>query len=149
MMIVGSSMTKQKLKCNKEAAFVGAMIFALIEAFLDEQEKSRGTTIRLKQSLLKQLRKCPITMARMADMAFQRVLTELEGKGYTMYASTVIETIFFNCEAQMKMMYGDEISSIVSNFTLKVETFGDDEETIKRSYVVADMLSKEFQKEAQ
>ena len=141
--------TKQKLKCNKEAAFVGAMIFALIDAFLDGKEKSRGTTIRLKQTLLKQLRKCPITMARMADVAFQRVLNELESKGYTMYASTVIETLFFNCEAQMRLMYGNDISDIVSNFTLKVETFGDDEETIKRSYIVADMLSKEFQIEAQ
>ena len=139
---------KQKLKCNKEAAFVGAMIFALIDAFLDDKEKSRGTTIRLKQTLLKQLRKCPITMARMADVAFQRVLNELDGKGYTMYASTVIETIFFNCEAQMRTMYGNEISTIVSNFTLKIETLGDNGDTIKNSYMVADMLSKEFQIEA-
>ena len=87
-------------------------------------------------------------MARMADVAFQRVLNELDGKGYTMYASTVIETIFFNCEAQMRTMYGNEISTIVSNFTLKIETLGDNGDTIKNSYMVADMLSKEFQIEA-
>ena len=140
---------KKKNSCNKEAAFVGAMIIALIFGFLDDKEKMRGTTIRLKQALLSKLRFCDMNMAKLANIAFQRVLTEIEGKGLTMYASTVIESLFFASESKMRAMYGNEISNIVSNFTIKIDNFGDDEEVHKNSYKVADMLSLEFKKEAE
>ena len=138
---------KKKNKCNKKAGYAGAMIYALLENFLEGSEKLSPMVVRLKMMLLKELRTCPIFMAAQADRAFENVAEEIKNKGYKLSVATVIDTLYFNFEPQMRSMYGNKIGEAITSFTIRFAPDVDGK-IATDSYAVADMLSKAFEDEA-
>lgn len=135
------------MACNKKAAFAGAMIYTLFDSFADEQERMSPYAARLRTMLIKQLKLCDRGIARQADRAFERVLESIKDTPFKLSIATVIDTLYFNFENQMRSMYGNKIGDAVVRYTTRFAP-DIDSKVATDSYRVADMLTLEFEKEA-
>lgn len=125
---------------SKEATLVGAFMYIIL-LNLDKEDLVKGSVARLKERIFARLRKSPRKYAKEADALWSKIIANNPQK-FSLYISPVIETLFFNHEAVMLSMFGDDFGDIVSRATMKM-AYGDNEEALRNSYIMADIISKE------
>ena len=125
---------------NREATIIGSFIYIILMN-LDKLDLHKGSVARLRGHIFAKLKKAPIKYAKEADELWERIVTDNPEK-FELYISPVIETLFFNHEDKMIEMYGKDFGLLVTRATMKM-AYGDKEDVIRRSYLVADSISKE------
>lgn len=130
-------MANKKLR---EAVIVGSFIYIILHN-LDKEDLVKGSVIKLRERLLARLRKAPIKYAKEADALWEQIVVNNQ-RQFTMYISPVVEALYFNHEKAMNDMYGNDFDEIVSRATMKM-TYGDNEEALRNSYLMADIITKE------
>ena len=124
---------------NREATIIGSFIYIILMN-LDKLDLHKGSVVRLREHILAKLKKAPIKHAKEADELWERIVTDNPEK-FELYISPVIETLFFNHEDKMIEMYGKDFGLLVTRATMKI-AYGDKEDVIRRSYLIADNISK-------
>lgn len=107
---------------------------------LDKLDLHKGSVVRLREHILAKLKNAPIKYAKEADELWKRIVTDNPDK-FELYISPVVETLFFNHEDKMIEMYGKDFGLLVTRATMKI-AYGDKEDVIRRSYLIADNISK-------
>ena len=124
---------------NNKALIIGSYIVYILNNMVPVADKSHGSVIRLKQSLLSVLRKQDKTKSadaiNQADKVWQEVLEEFSGT-YILPA-TMIEALYFNHEQDMIETFGSKISNLVIRYTEKHQN----NNHARDSYNIADAMS--------
>ena len=131
-----------------KALIIGSYILYLCN-LMDKEERHKGSTISLVDWMLKKSKKVKIDnkteIVKLADDIWQRVLTEYSNDNIKIAVAIVIETLYFNHQAEMDEVYGQELSNRIMRMTDK-QSFGDISEYAKDSYSVSDSLTESTRK---
>lgn len=123
---------------NREATIIGSFIYIIL-INLDKLDLCKGSVIKLREHILAKLKKAPNKYAKEADELWKRIVTDNPEK-FELYISPVVETLFFNHEDKMLKMYGKDFGLLLTRATMKM-AYGDKEDALRRSYLMADNIS--------
>ena len=132
-----------------KAIIIGSFILYLIDYLLDKSQKSKATTIRLKQSIMKKTRAKGnkyLPYVKMSDEAWKETVEHFKDKNYRIAIFDAVEFLAFDNEEIMTKMYGDDFLRLVSAFSLKQTFDGIEPGVLKESREVTRMLKKNTEK---
>ena len=107
---------------NKEAITVilGSHILYLIDSLLDDKNKKKASTIRLKQMIFKAIADKKYTeYSELSNKSWTLTVKEFEDKNMRMAVAQAVESLAFYAEDDMKAMYGNEFITVVDRFVQK------------------------------
>ena len=131
-----------------KALIIGSYILYLCN-LMDKAERHKGSTISLVTWMLKKSRKIKVDnkedIVKLADDGWQNVLAKYSDENIKIAIAIVIETLYFNHQAEMDEAYGQELGNRIMRMTDK-QSFGDISEYAKDSYSVSDSLTESTRK---
>lgn len=107
-------------------------------------EQKKGSVVRLNQHIRKYAR----DNSDLANLGFNTVLEVSQSypEGIRADIATVVETLYFNHEEQMKLLYGNNITDLVLRCTDKISLDGLTKQEIRDSYNIADRFKEVIQR---
>ena len=134
------------MKTNElQAGITGAYIVMLLY-HLSNEDKHKGSVIKLRDKLTQGLIKLPRMVAKLADKAYEKTKVRYSNETVELDIGILIETLAFNKEKYMKEFYGNDIISLVERASVKLQLDGLTQKQIRDSYDVADQIKKDFEK---
>jgi hypothetical protein len=137
-------MTKSE---KARAIITGSYILFLIDGLLDNANKTKGSTIMLKQRLLSKTRKVQnLKYIELSNEAWNLLLKKFEGSKVSLIIFDAVETLAFNEEKIMKKMYGDDIFNLLWRFITKQTPDDVDLKVLAESREITNELTKIMKK---
>ena len=130
-----------------KAIITASFILYLIDSLLDDKERFRGTTIRLKQLLLSKTRQAQhYKYVEMSNKVWTNVVEQYKENKYHVVIFDAVESLAFAEEEIMVKMFGEHFLTVVGNFTLKITYDGVDKELLRESREICKALKKSLSK---
>jgi hypothetical protein len=127
-----------------QAVVSGALIIIFI--MQDEDNRSKGSVIRLKSALLNKLKSVDRSFSKLADDAFKQVLDKYVNDCLQLDVGILIEAIALNKQDAMREFYGNNIIDLVCRAAYKITVSGLTQKQGKDSYMIADELKEALEK---
>jgi hypothetical protein len=127
-----------------QAVVSGALIIIFIVQ--DEDNRSKGSVIRLKSAILNKLKSVDRSFSKLADEAFKQVLDKYVNDCLQLDIGILIEAISINKQEAMKEFFGNNIIDLVCRAAYKITVSGLTKQQGKDSYMIADELKEALEK---
>jgi hypothetical protein len=127
-----------------QAVVSGALIIIFI--MQDEDNRSKGSVIRLKSAILNKLKSVDRSFSKLADDAFKQVLDKYVNDCLQLDVGILIEAIALNKSQAMKEFFGNNIIDLVCRASYKITVSGLTKKQGKDSYMIADELKEALEK---
>lgn len=136
-------MKKQASRTNTVAHAIGSLMVGVM--MLDEQAKSSGSFISLKQKIIKNTSQYQKVLSKEQLEVLSQIcydtITELDtSKVQAINPATIVESLAFTFEKEMIVFYGQDFLTVVSRYSLKHG------ETAKDSYAIAKEVANKIRK---
>jgi len=131
-----------------QAIIYGSFVLYFIDALLSTSEKVKGSTIRLKQALMKHTRKREyLPYVVLSNDVWDAVLQKYKNKNMHVAIFDAVESLIFANEKIMQEMYGEQILQYSANFSLKqTPDKSIDKQILKESREIVKALKEETQR---
>ena len=137
-------MTKSE---KARAIITGSYILFLIDGLLDNSEKTKGSTIMLKQRLLSKTRKAQnMDYVVISNEAWANLIELYKDKRVSVVIFDAVEHLAFNEEEAMIKMFGQDFFDILWRFVSKQTPDKIEKEILKESREVVDVLTEQMKK---
>ena len=127
-----------------QAVVSGALIIIFIVQ--DEDNRSKGSVVRLKSALLNKLKSVDRSFSKLADAAFKQVLDKYVNDCLQLDVGILIEAIALNKQDAMREFFGNNIIDLVCRAAYKITVSGLTKQQGKDSYMIADELKEALEK---
>jgi hypothetical protein len=127
-----------------QAVVSGALIIIFIVQ--DEDNRNKGSVIRLKSAILNKLKAVDRSFSKLADEAFKQVLDKYVNDKLQLDVGILIEAIALNKQEAMKEFFGNNIIDLVCRAAYKITVSGLTKQQGKDSYMIADELKEALEK---
>ena len=127
-------------KIHKTRAIIASSYMLFLLGHLDNKDKVKGSVALLRQKLFSKVSKEDKELAKIANIAWDNVSSNVE---YAISISVSVESIFFEFENELSQYLGNDFGLVVSRATMKLPT---DDKSISNSYKFIGELKKSVDK---
>lgn len=103
-----------------QAIIVSSYILYLIDGLMSKKGRSFGSTINLKQKLMSQTRNAQnYDYVKLSNEAWAITVDKYKDKNYRIMIGQAVESLYFNNQEVLDLMYGEQLVNLVWRFTCK------------------------------